>query len=125
MNPEKTHLYKKEHQQQAAEEMPVHRKKSKTSAAPNSKRRSAHKHIYKKIILHYGSSTFAWGRQCEICGRIDSTFKASNWGGEDLKVTGEGVGNWEDICLAEIHHKYPEYSIMTLKNAQWQEWTGD
>ncbi len=123
MIPEKTYLYKKEHQQQTDEETLVHRKMSKTSATSNSRKRSIHKHSYKKIILHYGSSTFVWGRQCEICGRVDSTYKASNWSSKDFQVTGEGLcGNWEDICLAEIHQKYPEYTIMTLKNAEWKEW---
>ena len=25
--------------------------------------------------------------------------------------------------LTEIHQRYPEYTILTLKNAQWLEWT--
>jgi len=83
-----------------------------------------HRHGYKKIILHYGSNIFVWGRQCEICERIDSVNKASNWSSKDFQITGKGLyGNWEDICLAEIQQKYPEYTIMTLKNAEWKEWT--
>lgn len=121
---EKTHLYKNAHQQRAETETPVHRKKSRTAAVSDSRKRSAHKHLYQKIILHYGSSAFAWGRRCEICGRVDSTYKASNWGGEDLTVTGEGrCGSWKEICLAEIHEKYPEYSILTLQKAKWVEYS--
>lgn len=122
---ENTHLYKKEHQKQADEETMLHRKKSKTSATSRSRKRSDHKHIYKKIILHYGSDSFAWGRQCEICGRVDSAYKASYWSPKEFKVTGDGLyGAWRDICLTEIHRKYPEYIIMTLENAEWIEWTG-
>ena len=123
MNPEKTYLYQKECQQQAGEETLAYRKRSKTTTTSNSQRRSDHKHRYKKIILHYGSGTFVWGRQCEICGRIDSAYKASKWSGKDFEVTGAGLcGNWENICLTEIHQKYPEYTIMTLKNAEWEKW---
>lgn len=126
MNPEKTYLYKKEYRQKSSEETSAYRKKSKISRISDSRRRSRHKHRYKKIILHYGSSSFAWGRQCEICERIDSAYKSANWNGKDFLVTGEELyGNWEDICLREIHRKYPEISIMTLKNAEWEPWTED
>lgn len=126
MNPEKSYLYKKERRQKVDEGVPVFRKKSKTSAVSDSRRRSRHKHRYKKIILHYGSSYFAWGRQCEICGRIDSAYKSANCNSKDFQVTGEdSYGNWEDICLGEIHRKFPEFSIMTLKNAEWEPWTED
>lgn len=47
---ENTHLYKKEHQKQADEETMLHRKKSKTSATSRSRKRSDHKHIYKKLF---------------------------------------------------------------------------
>ncbi|MGI6030043.1 MAG: hypothetical protein ACOX7F_00900 [Eubacteriales bacterium] len=123
---EKTHLYKKARQQSPSVETPVHQKKSKTAAISKSQKRSDHKHRYQKIILHYGSSSFAWGRQCEICGRIDSTYKASAWNHKDFQVTGDGLyGNWTDIYLTEIHNKYPQYTIMTLKNAEWEEWGAD
>ena len=78
MNPEKTHLYKKQYQQPIEEETPPKKGKSKTAATSDSRKRSKHKHIYKKIILHYGSDSFSWGGQCEICGRLDSTYKSSN-----------------------------------------------
>lgn len=124
MYTEKTYLYKRERQQKVNEELPMYRKGSKKSS--NSQKRSGHKHHYKKIILHYGSSTFVWGKQCEICGRIDATYKASNWSKNDFQVTGDGLyGNWEDICLTEIHRKYPQYTIMTLQNAEWTEWTAN
>ena len=52
MNPEKTHLYKKQYQQPIEEETPPHKVKSKTAATSDSRKRSKHKHIYKKIILY-------------------------------------------------------------------------
>ena len=126
MNPEKTHLYKKQYQQPIEEETPPKKGKSKTAATSDSRKRSKHKHIYKKIILHYGSDSFSWGGQCEVCGRLDSTYKSSNWNPEELRVTGEGLyGEWRSICLTEIHRRYPEYTIMTLENAKWVEWTGE
>ena len=100
MNPEKTHLYKRQYQQPIEEETPPQKRKSKTAATSDSRKRSKHKHIYKKIILHYGSDSFSWGGQCEICGRLDSTYKSSNWNPEELQVTGEGLyGEWRSICL--------------------------
>ncbi len=126
MIPEHTYLYKRQYQQPIEEEMIPHKGKSKTAATSNSRKRSDHKHRYIKIILHYGSDSFAWGRKCEICGRVDSAYKASNWSPKELKVTGDGLyGDWSNICLTEIHQKYPEYTIMTLKNAEWMEWTGE
>ena len=108
------------------EETPPQKGKSKTAATSDSRKRSKHKHIYKKIILHYGSDSFSWGGQCEICGRLDSTYKSSNWNPEELQVTGEGLyGEWRSICLTEIHRRYPEYTIMTLEHAKWVEWTGE
>ena len=95
MNPEKTYLYKKQYQQPIEEETPPQKGKSKTAATSDSRKRSKHKHIYKKIILHYGSDSFAWGRQCEICGRVDSTYKSSYWNPKEFQVTGEGLyGEW-------------------------------
>ena len=85
MNPEKTHLYKKQYQQPIEEETPPHKGKSKTAATSDSRKRSKHKHIYKKIILHYGSDAFCWGRQCEICGRLDSTYKSSYWNAKEFE----------------------------------------
>ena len=126
MNPEKKHLYKQERQTPPAEEAPAHRKKSKTASVSSSRKRSDHRHVYRKIILHYGGDAFCWGRQCELCGRIDSMSKASGWSPQDFAVTGVGLsGNWRDICLTEIHRRYPEYPIMTLDNAQWQAWPAD
>ena len=126
MNPEKKHLYKQERQTPAPEEAPAHRKKSKTASVSSSRKRSDHRHVYRKIILHYGGDAFCWGRQCERCGRIDSTFKASSWSSQDFAVTGTGLsGSWADICLTEIHQRYPEYPIMTLDNAQWRVWPSD
>ena len=125
MNREKTHLYKKQYQRPIEEETPPHQGKSKTASASDSRKRSKHKHLYKKIILHYGSDAFAWGRQCEICERVDSTYKPADWNPKELQITGEGLyGDWNSICLTEIHRRYPEYTIMTLKNAKWVEWTG-
>ena len=48
MNREKTHLYKKQHQQPIEEETPPHKGKSKTAATSDSRKRSKHKHLYKK-----------------------------------------------------------------------------
>ena len=48
MNPEKTYLYKKQYQQPIEEETPPHKGKSKTAATSDSRKRSKHKHIYKK-----------------------------------------------------------------------------
>ena len=126
MNPEKKHLYKQERQTPPADEAPAHRKKSKTASVSSSRKRSDHRHVYRKIILHYGGDAFCWGRQCERCGRIDSTFKASSWRSQDFAVTGAGLsGSWGNVCLTEIHRRYPEYPIMTLDNAQWQAWPAD
>ena len=126
MTPEKTHLYKKEYQKPIEEETLPQKGKSKTATTSDSRKRSKHKHRYKKIILHYGSDSFCWGRQCEICGRLDSTYKSSNWNPEELQVTGEGLyGEWRSICFTEIHRRYPEYTIMTLEHAKWVEWTGE
>ena len=88
----------------------------------DSRKRSTHKHIYKKIILHYGSDSFAWGRQCEICGRVDSTYKSSYWNPKEFQVTGEGLyGEWRNICLTEIHRKYPE-SVVYLRQSGSLSW---
>lgn len=127
MLPEGTHLYKMKYQQPIEKETLPHKGKSKTAATSNSRKRSNHKHIYKKIILHYGSSTtFAWGRQCEICGRVDSTYKASNWCPKEFLVTCKELDRgWRRMSINEIHRKYPEYAIMELKNAEWVEWTGE
>lgn len=126
MIPENTHLYKRQYHQPIEKETPQHKGKSKTAATSNSRKRSNHKHIYKKIILHYGSDSFFGGRQCEICGRVDSTYKSSDWNPKEFQVTGEGLyGEWSNICLTEIHRRYPEYTIMTLENAEWVEWTGE
>lgn len=51
MNREKTHLYKKQHQQPIEEETPLHKGKSKTAATSDSRKRSKHKHLYKKNHL--------------------------------------------------------------------------
>lgn len=48
MNPEKTYLYKRQHQQPIEEETPPHKGKSKTATTSDSRKRSKHKHIYKK-----------------------------------------------------------------------------
>ena len=48
MNREKTHLYKKQHQQPIEEETPLHKGKSKTAATSDSRKRSKHKHYTKK-----------------------------------------------------------------------------
>lgn len=123
MIPENTYLYKRQHQQPIEQEVTPYKGKSKTSATSNSRKRSTHKHKYKKIILHYGSDSFAWGQQCELCGRVDS-YKPSNRDPKAFKVTGDGLyGEWSNICLTEIHQRYPEYTILTLKNAQLVEWT--
>ena len=62
----------------------------------------------------------------DICGRLDSTYKSSYSNSKEFQVTGEGLyGEWRSICLTEIHRRYPEYTIMTLENAKWMEWTGD
>lgn len=126
MNPDKNHLYQKEHRQQVMEESPLHRRKSKTAATSSSRKRADHKHCYETIILHFGGSTFVWGRRCIVCGRIDDSYKASNWGDEALRATGVGFsGSFSECCLAEIHQRHPEYAIMTLQKAQWQQWTAD
>ena len=57
---------------------------------------------------------------------MDSTYKSSYWNPKEFQITGEGLyGEWRSICLTEIHRKYPEYTIMTLENANWAEWTGE
>ena len=123
---ENAHLYKRERQTPPADEAPAHRKKSKPASGSSSRKRSDHRHMYRKIILHYGGDAFCWGRQCELCGRIDGMSKASGWSPQDFAVTGTGLsGNWRDVCLTEIHRRYPEYPIMTLDNAQWQAWPAD
>ena len=122
MIPEKTHLYKDERRERDFDEIPAYRKKSKTASTSDSRRRSKHKHVYEKIILHWGGDSFEWSGRCEICGRIDNGYKASAWGGPDFKVSGDGTGCWEDICLNDIHARYPQHTILTLKDAEWREW---
>ena len=68
MNPEKTHLYKRQYQQPIEEETPPQEGKSKTAATSDSRKRSKHKHIYKKIILHYGSDSFSWEDNAKFVG---------------------------------------------------------
>lgn len=122
MDPEKTYIYKNE-RRAPAEEAPMRGKRTKNVS--ESRKRSDHKHVYRKVILHYGGSAFAWGRQCEICSRLDTTFKASACS-EDLKVSGSGRGgSWADICLTEIHERCPGCKIMTLTSGKWREWTPD
>ena len=58
MNPEKTYLYKKQYQQPIEEETPPQKGKSKTAATSDSRKRSKHKHIYKKssytmVVTHF------------------------------------------------------------------------
>lgn len=87
MNPDKTHLYKEERRQPVPEEPAPRRRISKTASSSNSRRRADHKHAYRKIILHYGSNAFCWGRQCQLCGRIDDAYKASSWGTGEFRIT--------------------------------------
>lgn len=59
-------------------------------------------------------------------GKEVSTYKSSYWNPKEFQVAGEGLyGEQRNICLTEIHRKYPEYTIMTLENAKWVEWTGE
>ena len=51
MNPEKTYLYKRQYQQPIEEETPPHKGRSKTATTSDSRKRSKHKHIYKKNHL--------------------------------------------------------------------------
>lgn len=125
MSAEKSYLYKREYQKPVENEVTEGKAKKGTSSS-DSRKRSGHKHIYNKIILHYGSDSFAWGRQCEICGRIDSAYKASFRDPKAFKVTGDGFyGEWSTICLTEIKRRFPEYVLMTLRNGEWMEWTED
>lgn len=122
MNPEKTGLYKNE-RRAPADEAPMRGKRTKSVS--ESRKRSDHKHVYRKVILHYGGGAFAWGRQCEVCSRLDTTFKASAYS-DDLKVSGSGCGgSWSDICLTEIHKRHPGCKIMTLVSGEWHEWSPD
>ena len=60
MNPEKTHLYKKQYQQPIEEETPPKKGKSKTAATSDSRKRSKHKHIYTGMLAavpEYGLRT--------------------------------------------------------------------
>lgn len=69
MNPEKTYLYKKQYQQPIEEETPPQKGKSKTAATSDSRKRSKHKHIYKKssytmVVTHFlgeGNAKFVGG----------------------------------------------------------------
>lgn len=89
-------------------------------------KRSDHKHSYRKIILHHGGNCFSWGRKCEICGRIDSTYKASYWRDPRLEASGEKrYGNWEEICVARIKEKFPAHEVYSLggkgSKAEWSK----
>ena len=123
MNPDKTHLYKEERRQPVPEEPAPRRRISKTASSSNSRRRADHKHAYRKIILHYGSNAFCWGRQCQLCGRIDAAYKASSWGTGEFRITAPWErGSWEAFCLGEIHQRYPDVPILTLQDRQWNLW---
>lgn len=124
MIPEKTNQYKTELQQSITDEIPKHRKKSKTAKTSRSKKRSDHKHQYQKVILHCGSDSFMWGRQCEICGRVDSSYKASNWISNDFKIRGIYTGmSWNECCRREIRDYYPHHKIFVLcEDLEWREW---
>ena len=120
---EKAHLYKRERQTPPADEAPAHRKKSKTASVSSSRKRSDHRHVYRKIILHYGGDAFCWGRQCQLCGRIDDAYKASSWGTGEFRITAPWErGSWEAFCLGEIHQRYPDVPILTLQDRQWNLW---
>ena len=123
MNPDKTHLYKEQRRQPVPEEPAPRRRKSQTASASNSRRRADHKHVYRKIILHYGSNAFCWGRQCQLCGRVDDAYKASNWGTREFRITAAWErGSWEEFCLSQIHQRYPDVPILTLQDRQWNPW---
>ena len=123
MNPDKTYRYKQERRQPVPEEPCSRGGKSKSASTSNSRRRADHKHVYRKIILHYGSNAFCWGRRCELCGRVDNAYKASSWGTGEFAVTASWEhGSWEDFCLSEIHRRYPEVPILTLRDRQWKAW---
>lgn len=124
MIPEKTNQYKTERQQSITDEIPKCHKKSKTAKTSRSGKRSDHKHQYQKVILHYGGSAFSWGWQCELCGRIDDTYKSSNWRSDDLKVSGTYTGmSWLECCRREIHDQYPHHKIFVIcKDFEWREW---
>lgn len=123
MNPDKLHLYKEAHRQPVAEEPAPHRRRSKTASTSVSQRRANHKHTYRTVILHHGSNAFSWGRRCTVCGRVDDTYKASNWERGDFAVTASWEhGSWEDFCLGEIQQRYPDTPILTLRDRQWKSW---
>ncbi len=124
MIPEKTNQYKAERRLSVTDEVPKCRKQSKTAKTSHSGKRSDHKHQYQKVILHYGGSTFVWGGQCQQCGRLDDSYKASNWGSHDFQLSGTYPGmSWRACCRREIHAQYPHHKIFVLcKDAQWREW---
>ena len=123
MNLDKSYLRRRGYGWRDEAEVPAHRKRSKTASTSNSQKRSAHKYSYQKVLLYYGASTFTWGRQCEICGRIDSAGRTPV--GWEWALPSEGAGRYGsqgESCLAKISREYPMYPLLTLEKAGWREW---
>lgn len=57
------------------DEVPAHRKRSKSASKSVSGKRARHKHDYEKVIISVGVGSFEyyWGRRCRICGRVDDS----------------------------------------------------
>lgn len=95
------------------QDVPKHRKKSKTASSSASAKRSDHKHQYEKVIM--GSWLgFQWATRCTVCGRFNdmyNNFKSRYEGlfNDDLKSPGLSIRK----CLTadELHKKYPDIKI--------------
>lgn len=108
------------------DKIPKYHKKSTTSTVSDSEKRANHRHHYKKVILYFGAALVVWGRQCEDCGRVDSTYKPTAWNTKDFTFDTGKWSEWgEEDFLAAIHRKYPAYSILLLHGINWTEWKSE
>ena len=115
------------------QEVPPHKKTSKSASRSVGARRSDHKHDYEKVIIQddlTGGMGFRchWAKRCRICGRVDD----SNWlkESDDLVKTRKTVPVGNSTCtirlyysLPELRKKFPEVTIMRYNydNREFEE----
>ena len=104
------------------QEVPPHKKTSKSASRSVGARRSDHKHAYQKVIIQDDPaggmrSRCHWAKRCRICGRVDD----SNWlkESDDLVKTRKTVPVGNSTCtislyysVPELRKKFPEVTIM-------------
>ena len=95
------------------DEVPAHRKRSKSASKSVSGKRSGHKHDYEKVIIKVGMGSFEyyWGRRCRICCRVDDSGMFKPGASEDFVKASKEVrfNSGETYIIREF------YSVMEIK----------